>query len=88
MPKPKQTAHGQGNTVSHGELLRIVGDVDESKLLAILALRPTVAEVEAAALWAAGSGDVLGKAGHPLSGVVAEIYEILKADEEEPPPTR
>jgi hypothetical protein len=85
MPKPLRTSDAQPSVISHDELLRIVGDIDESRILAILALRPTVAEVEEAALWATGSGDVVDRAGHPLTGVVAEVFEILTSDEEEPP---
>jgi hypothetical protein len=66
--------------------LRLVGDVDERKVLDILALRPTVAEIEQAALWAAGDGDVLAKRGHSLTGTAAEVLDILTADEEEEPP--
>lgn len=68
------------------DLLRLVGDVDERKILEILALHPTMAEIEQVALWAAGNGDVLGKSGHPLSGTAAEVFDILTADEEEEPP--
>jgi hypothetical protein len=86
MAKPKQPT--SKSPISHEELLRIVGDADESKLLAILALRPTIAEVEEAAAWATGSGDVVDRTGHPLMGIVAQIFDILTADEEEPPPIR
>jgi hypothetical protein len=55
----------------------------------ILALHPTIAEVEEAALWAAGDGDVLAKAGHQLTTNAAEVLNILTAnEEEEPPPIR
>ena len=68
------------------DLLRLVGDVDERKALDILALRPTVAEIEEVAVWAAGDGDVLAKGGHSLSGAAAGSPDILTADEEEEPP--
>ena len=68
------------------DLLRLVGDVDERKALDILALRPTVAEIEEVAVWAAGDGDVLAKGGHSLSRTAAEVLDILTADEEEEPP--
>jgi hypothetical protein len=74
---------------THDDLLRLVGDVDEQMALDILALHPTIAEVEEAALWAAGDGDVLAKAGHQLSANAAEILNILASgEEEEPPPVR
>jgi len=52
-------------------------------------VRPTIAEIEEASLWATGDGDVLAKDGHPLSSTAAEVVNILIADEEEePPPVR
>ena len=67
-------------TAACDDLLRLVGDVDERKVFDILALRPTVAEIGQAALWA------LAKGGHPLIGTAAEVLDILTADEEEEPP--
>jgi hypothetical protein len=62
-------------TAACDDLLRLVGDVDECKVFDILALRPTVAEIGQAALWA------LAKGGHPLIGTAAEGSMSL-------PPTR
>jgi hypothetical protein len=71
------------------ELNAIVGDIGEAKIIEILELCPTVAEVEEAVVWAAGNGDLLGRGGRPLSSMAAAIVEILTADEEEePPPVR
>lgn len=83
-------AQKQAPAVTHDELTRIVGDIEEAKLAAILALMPSAAEVEEAFLWATGGGDKVDRAGHPLSGVVAQIYEILTIgeEEEEPAPRR
>ena len=88
MPKPQSIAGIQGAAETHDDLLRIVGDIDEREALEILALNPTIAEIEEAAVWAVGDGDVLAKTGRPLTGIAAEIFEILTADEEEPPPIR
>ena len=53
----------------------------------ILALHPTIAEIEQAVLWTAGDGDILAKGGHPLTGTVAAVLDILSVeDEEEPSP--
>ena len=84
--QPAQSTHPA--TVSRDELTRILGEIDDAKAIEILALKPTLAEIEEAAIWATGNGDVLGKAGRPLTGIAAEIFEILTADEEEPPPVR
>jgi hypothetical protein len=88
MPKPQSIASTHDAAATHDDLLRIVGDIDERDALEILALHPTIAEIEEAAVWAVGNGDVLAKTGRPLTGIAAEIFEILTADEEEPPPIR
>ena len=85
MPKSQTIAGTESAAAGHDDLLRIVGDIDERKALEILELHPTLAEVEQAAVWAAGDGDVLAKTGHPLTDIAAEIVEILTADEEEEP---
>ena len=82
--KPRGRVHSAAAT--REELLRLVGDIDERKIIDILALHPTVAEIEQAALWTGGDGDILAKGGHPLSGIAAEVLDILAADEEEEPP--
>ncbi|MEX0751807.1 MAG: hypothetical protein WD073_02650 [Xanthobacteraceae bacterium] len=75
--------------ITHDDLKAILGDMDDAKIIQILALKPTLSDLEEAAIWATGNGDVLGKAGRPLTGRAADILEILTADaEEEPPPVR
>jgi hypothetical protein len=66
---------------------QILGDMDDSTAVVILALRPTVAQLEEARAWLNGTGEVLGKEHRPLDGVVAEIFDMLKVEEEEPPAT-
>lgn len=68
------------------DVRRVVGDIDDGKALEILALQPTTEELEEAVTWALGNGDLLGKKGHSLSGKAAMIFDILTAEEEEPPP--
>lgn len=70
-------------TVGRDDLKRIFGEIEDSKIIEILALRPTMPEVEEAAMWLAGNGDVLAKSGHPLAGVTAAIVDIMSAGEEE-----
>jgi hypothetical protein len=73
--------------VSQDELRSILGDIDDARIMEILALGPSLTDLEEAAIWATGDGDVLAKSGRPLAGVVANIVDILTVDEEEPPPT-
>jgi hypothetical protein len=60
----------------------IVGDIDPGKMLAIVELRPTVADVETALLWLEGDADVYG-AGEPLKGLAGDIVAILTEGEDE-----
>lgn len=70
---------------THDDVKSILGDLDETKMLPILALRPTVADVEEASIWLGGDADVFGDA-EPLKGVASQIITILTANEEEEPP--
>ncbi len=72
-----------GPLATRDDVERVVGDVDETTILEILALQPTLAEFEEAAVWSRGEGDTIGKAGHTLSGVSAQVFDILTADDEE-----
>ena len=64
---------------------QILGDLDDSTVLAILALHPTVAELEEVRVRLDGGDDALGQ--RSLGGVVAEVFDMLNVDEEEPPPS-
>ncbi len=70
---------------THDDVKSILGDLDETKMLPILALQPTVADIEEASIWLAGDADVFGAA-EPLKGVASQIVTILTAGEEEEPP--
>jgi putative phosphoribosyl transferase len=61
----------------------IAGEIDDARLSEILRLKPSVAEIQEAARWALGDGDIIGKSGHVLQGKVAAIYDILTSDEDE-----
>ena len=64
------------------ELKHVLGDIDDARTLEVLALGPTVAELEQTMVWAEGEGDTLGKEGRPLVGTAAKVYDILIRDEE------
>jgi hypothetical protein len=77
--------------ITREDIVRVLGALDDVKIVAILALRPTQEELEEAAMWLASEDDVMGKMRRPLSGTVAEIYDIVAPEEEifeEPPPPR
>ncbi|HSM18858.1 MAG TPA: hypothetical protein VK844_00610 [Hyphomicrobiales bacterium] len=71
---------------THEDLIHIIGEIDDGSAAGILALEPTVAEVEQAFMWISGEGAVVDRTGHPLAGKTAAIVDILAAEmpEEEP----
>jgi hypothetical protein len=70
------------------DLHQILGDIGDSTVLTILALHPTVAQLEEARVWLNEGDDAFGKSHHPLEGVVAQIFDMLKVDDEEPAATK
>lgn len=86
MPKLDSGQSMHPHEATGSDVHQILGDMDDSTAVAILALRPTVTQLEEARAWLNGTGEVLGKAHRPLDGVVAEIFDMLKVEEEEPPP--
>jgi len=73
----------QRAVASRDDVRHVLGDMEDAKIMDILALRPSLAEVEAAAMWTTGDGDILAKGGRPLEGVVADIVGLLAKDEED-----
>ena len=88
MPKPNSGYPLHGKPATGQDLEQILGNMDASTAVAILALYPSVAQIEEARIWLDGAGDVLGKEQRPLDGTVARIFDMLRAEEEEPPPAR
>jgi hypothetical protein len=85
MPSVPPASNGKGKPATRDDIENILGKIDTEKLLAIVELRPTIADVETAFLWLDGDPDVFG-AGEPLKGAASEIVTILtEGDEEEPP---
>jgi hypothetical protein len=85
MPKLGSTKDSTPTSATHEDVKRILGDRNENEMLSILALRPTVADIEEASMWLAGDLDIYGP-GHPLKGIAAQIVTIITENEEEDPP--
>jgi hypothetical protein len=79
---PSATPSATDERVTVAEIRSIIGDIEDAKAAAIEATGASVAELREAYLYAQGYGDVVDRSGHPLMGRVAEIYEILTADED------
>jgi putative phosphoribosyl transferase len=82
--RPQRTQASSG-AVEADSVRRLVGDLDAVKTSAILALDPTEGELEQAAMWAAGNGDLQARAGRLLAGKAAAIFDIITAGEEDEP---
>jgi hypothetical protein len=87
MDKQRADASNSAETAMADDVKRILGSLDDEKLVDIIALQPTIRDVEEAALWLAGDADVYG-AGEPLKSTAGRIVEILTADEDEEPRPR
>ena len=70
----------RGGAATHDDLKHIIGELDDDTAAEILALGPTVAEVEEAFMWISGEGSVVDRAGRPLAGRTAAIVDILAAE--------
>jgi len=85
MAKDPATAQDRGALATADDIRRVLGTLDEAKLLDIVGLRPTILDVEEASVWLAGDTDIFG-AGQPLKPVAGEIVAILTVGEEEEEP--
>ncbi len=79
--KPAAKPHHAAPTAD--DLRRILGELEDPKVIEILELNPEVADLEEAAMCMAGDHDVLAKSGHHVSATAGKIVEILTADEED-----
>src|SRR5882724_1454411 len=64
------------------EIRRVAGALTDDRLAAIAATEASLAEIEVAAAYAKGIGDVPGRDGHALVGRAAAVFDILNADAE------
>ncbi|MDX2157332.1 MAG: hypothetical protein SFW09_12565 [Hyphomicrobiaceae bacterium] len=63
------------------EVCRVIGPVSDHTLAEVLALAPTLEDLQVAVVYARGEGDLADREGHPLTGNPARIYEILTEDD-------
>ena len=66
------------------DIRRLLGELDAAKVADILALRPSLDELEQAGAWLAGEGDIPARQGHPLIGTAAAIFDIAETDQDDP----
>jgi hypothetical protein len=77
-PKPGSNAAA----AAPQDVERLLGELDAATLAAIMALKPSLAEVEAAALWSVGEGESLPERHQPRR-IVEAILDLVAVDEDE-----
>jgi len=82
MTKAVSRKAGDEAAAGRDDLARVIGDLEDAKTLEILALGPSVADLEEAMIRAEGEGDTLDRAGRPLASKAARVFDILTRDEE------
>ncbi len=78
---PQHSSAQAAMNASAKDIESILGALDESALLEITALRPTIRDVEEAAMALSGDRDIFGA--QPLKGIAAEIVAVLTSNEED-----
>jgi hypothetical protein len=66
---------------SSTEVRHLVGPVADDTILAILESGASIEELEVVASYLQGEGNQADRLGHPMAGKVAQLYDILTADE-------
>jgi hypothetical protein len=79
-----QSSAGATRPAKSADVRKILGDIDDAKVADILALKPSLADLEDVAICMAGDHDVLAKSGHHVPVTAAQIIELLAEAEEEP----
>jgi hypothetical protein len=75
---------GTGRPASTVDVRKVLGELDDATVMDILALKPSLADLEDAAICMAGGHDVLAKSGHHVPVTAARIIELLAEEEEAP----
>ena len=65
----------------HDDIIRALGTLSDGSAKEILAFRPSWSDIEIVAAYLAGETDVMGEERKPLSGVVADILDIVRRDD-------
>ncbi len=65
---------------SSTQVRHLVGPVTDDTILAILETGASVEELEVVTSYLQGEGNHVDRLGHPMTGKVAQLYDILTAD--------
>jgi len=78
----KHRGHEHIHGLTHDQVTEIVGDIDDVASATIIATGATLEELEEAVAWASGSSRPARELRRPLTGRVAELFEILTTERE------
>lgn len=71
--------------LNRDEVVAVVGQIDDDKIAAIIGSGATLEELVEAFAWASDETDALADAEKSLSGTVAQVYDILTAEDWQEP---
>jgi hypothetical protein len=80
MPERKKGNSRFLPVTSSAEVRHLVGAVANDTVLAILNCQASAEDLEVAVAYAQGEGSAVDLAGHPMTGKVAQLYDILSSD--------
>jgi hypothetical protein len=66
--------------VTASDVRHLAGPVADATVSAVLKSEPSMEDLEVAASYLRGQGSEVDRLGHPMSGKVAQIYDILMSD--------
>ena len=87
MTHPKHTDDQSPRLASKEEVLRAFGDLDDSAIVQILEAAPFVRDVEEAALWLRGDGDLRAREAMELSDAAIAVVALVSSFKESEPPS-
>lgn len=80
----RQTLNSQHSTMAaRNDVTRLLGDMTDEDIIQILAIKPTVLELQEAAAWIEGTGDIIDRAGRPMTSRIAGILEIVDRNDDD-----
>ncbi len=71
------------STVGRADVVRMFGDIEDHKIVEILATGASASELEEAAAYLVREDDVMGELRRPLTGRAARVYEIVHREPDE-----
>ena len=72
----RQSFDSTARPATSNEVRKVLGDLNDATVTEILALKPTLADLEDVAICKAGDHDVLAKSGHHVSVTAACIIKV------------